>query len=343
LSGAATALNSPINVAVDTVNNEMVVANATGTVGLSITVYPRTADGDVAFLRNIHGAATGLDNPVGVAVDTVHGTIVESNFTPSVSTFARLADNNASPLRSIAGGATGLSQTAGGVAVDTANDEIFVVNTNNNSITVYPRLADGNALPQRTVAGLLTGLAQPSFVAITTPLLPPVLQNAVSRKVHGGVGTFDLTLSAVTTNPTTEPRQGPAQTIVFTFDKPINAAIVTITEGVATALAPIFSGNSVIVGLAGVTDRQYVTVSLPNVASTDGATGGLGSVRLGFLVGDVSQNRVVTLADLGLVNAQLTLPVSAANFLKDVNANGTLTLADKGITNANLTRALPPP
>ena len=54
-------------------------------------------------------------------------------------------------------------------------------------------------------------------------------------------------------------------------------------------------------------------------------------------------NRVVSLADLGLVNAQLSQVVTAANYLKDVNANGTLTLADKGITNAALTRALPPP
>jgi hypothetical protein len=66
-------------------------------------------------------------------------------------------------------------------------------------------------------------------------------------------------------------------------------------------------------------------------------------MRIGFLLGDVNGNRVVTVADLGLVNAQLAQPVSAANFLKDVNATGTLTVADKGITNANLTHALPAP
>jgi hypothetical protein len=163
---------------------------------------------------------------------------------------------------------------------------------------------------------------------------------AVSRRVHGAAGTFDLSLSAVTTNPTTEPRQGPAQTIVLTFDKPINAATVTITEGIATAAAPAFSGSSVIVDLTGVSNQQYVTVSLTNVASTDGGTGGGGSVRLGFLVGDVNQNRVVAVSDLGLVNAQLAQQVNATNYLKDVNATGLLTVADKGITNANLAKAL---
>ena len=177
---------------------------------------------------------------------------------------------------------------------------------------------------------------------------PPVFQSAVSRKAHGASGTFDLPLSTVVPptinhNPTTEPRQGPAQTIVFTFDKPLNGATVTITEGAATAAAPTFSGNSVVVGLTGVTNQQYVTVALTNVASTDGGTGGSASVRVGFLAGDVNQTRVVSVADLGLVNAVLAQVVNASNFLKDVNASGTLTVADKGITNANLTKALATP
>ena len=95
--------------------------------------------------------------------------------------------------------------------------------------------------------------------------------------------------------------------------------------------------------LTGVTNQQYVTVALTNVASTDGGTGGTGTVRVGFLLGDVNQSRVVSVADLGLVNAQLAQVVTAANYLKDVNASGTLTVADKGITNANLTKALPTP
>jgi hypothetical protein len=177
---------------------------------------------------------------------------------------------------------------------------------------------------------------------------PPVFQSAASRRTHGAAGTFDLPLSTVAPpginhNPTTEPRQGPAQTIVFTFDKPLNAATVSVTEGTATASAPTFGGNSVLVGLTGVTNQQYVTVALTNVASTDGGTGGSASVRIGFLAGDVNQTRVVSVADLGIVNGVLAQVVNASNFLKDVNASGTLTVADKGITNANLTKALATP
>jgi hypothetical protein len=165
---------------------------------------------------------------------------------------------------------------------------------------------------------------------------------AVSRKIHGTAGTFDLPLSLVPTNPTTEPRTGPTHTIVFTFDSAVSSAAAAVTEGIGVAATPTLSGNDVIVSLSGVADRQYVTVTLSSVTTSNGPNGG-GSVRVGFLLGDVSQNRVVTVADLGLVNSQLAQVVTSANYLKDVNASGTLSLADKGPTNANLTRSLPAP
>ena len=172
---------------------------------------------------------------------------------------------------------------------------------------------------------------------------PPVLVSAVSRKVHGGIGTFDLPLSLVPNNPTTEPRSSATVTIVFTFDKPVNGGIASVIEGVATALAPTITGNDISVGLTTVANAQYVTVSLANVTAVDGGTGGSGSARVGFLLGDVNQNRVVSLSDVGLVNGQLAQAVGISNYLKDVNASGTLSLADKAIANANLTNALPSP
>jgi hypothetical protein len=212
-------------------------------------------------------------------------------------------------------------------------------------LLVFSRTASGDVAPLRSIAGAATGMTNPIGVAVTAA---PTMTGAVSRKLHGAAGTFDLPLSvvappAVNHNPTTEPRQGPVHSIVFTFDMPVNAATVTISEGTASAGTPTFSGNDVVVPLTGVSNQQYVTVTLTNVASAGGATGGTGEVRVGFLAGDVNQSRVVSIADLGLVNAQLAQPVSAANFLKDVNASGTLTVADKGITNANLTRTLATP
>jgi hypothetical protein len=220
----------------------------------------------------------------------------------------------------------------------------------------------GRITPQGVVTEFSTGItsgADPLFITVgpdgnlwfteqlgnrigRLALSAPVLVGAASRKTHGAAGTFDLPLAMNALNPVTEPRQNSTATIVMTFDAPIISASVAVTEGTAMAGVPTFSSNDVIVGLTGVTDQQYVSISLTNVANAVNGNGS-GSIRLGFLVGDVNQNRVVTVADLGLVNAQLAQVVTVANYLKDVNASGTLTVADKGITNANLTRALPPP
>lgn len=180
-------------------------------------------------------------------------------------------------------------------------------------------------------------------ITCETGVAAPVLASVVSRKVHGSVGTFNLPLSANPNTPTTEPRMGPNHVIVFTFDKPVTAGTATVTEGTATAAAPTFSGNEMRAALSAVTNARFVTLNVANVVASDGSTGGSGSVRLGFLQGDVSQNRVVSLADVGAVNAQLAQSVTPANYLTDINASGTLSVADKVLTSAVLTTSLPAP
>jgi hypothetical protein len=189
-----------------------------------------------------------------------------------------------------------------------------------------------------------SGSGGPTATASLTVLATPLLVSAGSRRIHGAAGTFDLPLSLTPTSPTIEPRRGPTQTIVLSFDRPISSADnPAISEGVATSSTMSISGNDVVVTFTGVTDMQYVTFAIANVVSTDGGTGGSASVRIGFLVGDVNGNRVVTVADLGLVNAQLAQTTTASNFLRDINASGSISVADKALTNANLTRALPAP
>jgi len=64
LSGAATGLSSPRDLALDLTNNELFVGNLFD----SVTVYSRTASGNTAPLRTLSGGATGLSDPVGLAV-----------------------------------------------------------------------------------------------------------------------------------------------------------------------------------------------------------------------------------------------------------------------------------
>ena len=175
----------------------------------------------------------------------------------------------------------------------------------------------------------------------------PALTGVVSRKTHGSPGVIhDLTLAATPRAPTVEPRiagAGGSHALVFAFNKPVTAAVAEVTEGTAGAGTLMFAGNEVTVPLTGTDDVQYVTIALHDVVAQDGGTGGTGSVRIGFLMGDVNGNRVVTLADRLRLNAQLTQDVTPENFRLDVNGSNSLTLADILVQNANLTQVLPPP
>jgi len=140
---------------------ELFVANRNNN---SITVYARTANGNTAPLRTLAGDSTGLAQPVGIFVDTVHNELVVANLNGSITVYARTASGNTAPLRPLA---TGL-QALAGIVVDTVHDELVVAGCCINQITVYARTASGNTDPLRTLAGDRTGLNLPSGVAVDT-------------------------------------------------------------------------------------------------------------------------------------------------------------------------------
>jgi DNA-binding beta-propeller fold protein YncE len=118
ISGAATSLIGPQSIAVDTVNNEIFIMNyqpSPSPIGqpiISITVFSRTANGNVRPLRAISGNLTGLHGADGIAIDSVRNEIYVANV-DSKAVFSRTADGNVSPLRTISGGATGLNFASG--------------------------------------------------------------------------------------------------------------------------------------------------------------------------------------------------------------------------------------
>ncbi len=163
ITGVFTLLNNPHRVAVDTVNNEIVVAN---TGNNSISVYPRLADGNVAPLRVIQGTNTLMNKIEDIAVDTENDEIFVSNKgSNSILVFPRTANGNISPLRNISGALTKLNNPRG-VAVDYINNEIFVSNDGTDSILVFPRGGNGNIAPLREIAGPATGISKPRRPAV---------------------------------------------------------------------------------------------------------------------------------------------------------------------------------
>jgi DNA-binding beta-propeller fold protein YncE len=96
ISGASTGLSYPIGIAIDNVNNEIFVTNYYTTAN-SITVYARTADGDVAPIRTFSTS----DVPKGIDVDNINNEIFVTEGYYSINVYPRTANGNVNPIRTI--------------------------------------------------------------------------------------------------------------------------------------------------------------------------------------------------------------------------------------------------
>jgi Dockerin type I domain len=165
------------------------------------------------------------------------------------------------------------------------------------------------------------------------------LTGVVSRKVHGDAGSFDIDLPR-TGFPGIECRSGGPNgdyTLVFTFVNELTSVGgANVTGGAATIPTVVSSAidssdpHQYIVNLTGVSNAQYVTVTLNNVTDSLGKFSTAVSATMGVLVGDVNQSGNVDAADVGQVQRQNNQAVTTSNFLKDVNISGNIDAADVG-------------
>ena len=177
-------------------------------------------------------------------------------------------------------------------------------------------------------------------VAIKPLRCAPTLVRAVSRKVHGEVGAFDIDLP-LTGAPGVECRTGAvpdAHQIVLIFANSVAFSGVSVTAGTGSAAANV-SGTEVTVDLTGVANAQTIMITLANV--DDGANYGDVSVPMRVLAGDVTGNRKVNASDVTQTKAQSGQPVSAANFRTDVNTNGSINSSDITIVKSRSGTGIP--
>jgi len=162
LSGAATGLQSPVDVALDATKDLLYVAD-----GRDVLVFGSgsTATGNILFQHDIQA-----------------GFIISAMFLDSANNRLFLADSGANainiydgasnlnlkvaPTRAIIGTATQLNQPSG-VAVDAVN-KLIVGNAGGNSITIYINAgaASGNVAPSVVIAGANTTLNVPAQIAV---------------------------------------------------------------------------------------------------------------------------------------------------------------------------------
>ena len=175
------------------------------------------------------------------------------------------------------------------------------------------------------------------------------LDGVVSRKVHGGAGTFDVNLLKPDGTGDIECRSGGTDrtnTIVYTFDP------LFTTTGMATSvdISPVSGAtvndhgpgpgaNQYTVHLTNVANAQHLLVTLNAVPvhnSTANANATLSDViaRMDVLLGDTSNNSVVNASDIGQTKAQSGLTTTGSNFRLDVNVNGLINASDIGLVKA---------
>ena len=178
-------------------------------------------------------------------------------------------------------------------------------------------------------------------------LTPVHLVSAISRKVHGSAGTFDVDLPL--TGPRgIECRRGGANgdyTMILTFaDTLTGIGRVSLTNGTGTVSTSNIDTNDAhhyIVNLTGLSNGQIVTVSLTNVQDASGNSSSVVPVSMGVLVGDTTDDGSVNSADIGQTKSQSGHLVTASNFREDVTVDGSINSADIGLVKSKSGTGLP--
>lgn len=170
------------------------------------------------------------------------------------------------------------------------------------------------------------------------------LTAAASRKLHGSAGPFDINLPLSGTRGIECRSSGGNHELVFTFNSTVVSGNANVISGVGSvAGSPVFSGNIMIVNLAGVTNAQYITVNLTNVTDSTGNTLGAAAATMGVLVGDVNGSGRVDAADVSSVRQQTLQTVTSSNFREDINASGRIDAADVSAVRQQTLTSLPSP
>ncbi len=178
--------------------------------------------------------------------------------------------------------------------------------------------------------------------AVDRALILLEMTSAVSRKTHGAAGSFDIDLPLSGT-PGVECRSSSGNhTLVFTFTNNVLSGSASVIAGTGSVSgSPIFSGKTITVNLAGVTDAQNITVSLNGVTDSFSQVLPSTPVTMSVLPGDTGGDGSVNSADVGQTKSQSGNLVTGSNFREDVNVDGDLNSGDVGLVKSKSGTALP--
>lgn len=206
--------------------------------------------------------------------------------------------------------------------------------------------------------GFLIRKAAGAVSAFWTNAFPVAAVSAVSRKAHGGgVGNLDIPLPLSGT-PGIECRNGGITQIIVTFPAAVTVNVNApgstqggrVTSGVGNIASPpngvIVDGTTktVTVNLTGVTNAQYITVTLYGVS--DNTYTNDVAIRAGVLLGDANASRRTDNGDaiaIRNLSGQTPNQSNLASVRADINASGRVDNGDAIVVRNNSGATLPPP
>lgn len=132
-------------------------------------------------------------------------------------------------------------------------------------------------------------------------------------------------------------------TFVFSFASPlVNVSHATLASGIGSVTSSMIDPSDptkYIVNLSGVTDAQYLTITLSGISG--GGAGSTLSGSVGILIGDTTGDGRVNSADVSYTQMQSGSVLSSSNFRADVTGNGRINSADVSLVQSMSGTALP--
>ena len=166
-----------------------------------------------------------------------------------------------------------------------------------------------------------------------------------SRKSHGTAGTYDLAIDVnmpICGLVSVESRTGASgHQIVFQFSTTVSGPFTaTITDSSGASLGNATAnavGTEVIVDLSGVADNRRAKITV--IQNSNGMV--IGSLSMGFLIGDGNSSGSVTSSDINAVKARSGQVADASNFRFDLDTSGAIGSSDISMVKARSGWILP--
>ncbi len=305
-----------------------------GSIGLAangtITVGRNLAPGPVSMFNSSSGIGTLHVNTSG------SGGVI---FGDGGIFLVQVSNEGSSDLLAITGGSINLTSSS-----DTLSLSSLAGGFDGTDYTIATFAQNVGGGTFNTVQGLPSDYAvqyNPTSIRVVAVQQPLQLTRAVSRKMHGTLGPFDINL--LTPNPVECRSSGGNHTLVLTFNNYLVGGSASVTTGTGTVSGqPAFSGKTVTIDLVGVSDMQKLVVTLHNVTDRFSQVLPDTPITINMLIGDTTGNKLVTASDISETKLRSGSVTTASNFRADVTVNGTISASDITLVKSRTGAFVPP-